>query len=52
MAAIGLGVIVLLIALVLSAMPNKTYRCDRCGFETYDKTTAIGHEKEEIHKCS
>lgn len=51
MAAIGLVVIILLIALVLSAIPNKTYRCQRCNFETNDETTAIGHEKQEVHKC-
>ncbi len=51
MALIGLGVVVLFVVLMLSGLPNKTYRCQRCGFETNDETTAIGHEKQEVHKC-
>lgn len=50
-AAIGLLVIVVLIALALSALPNKKYTCSRCGYETHDEVMAAGHEKiENQHK--
>lgn len=50
-ALIGLGVIILFIVLVLSALPNKKYTCSKCGFETLDETTAAGHTAtENTHK--
>jgi hypothetical protein len=51
MALIGLGIVGLFVWAILSGLPNKTYRCQRCNFETNDETTAIGHEKREVHKC-
>lgn len=47
MALLGLGVVVLFVWALLSALPNKKYTCSKCGYETYDEVNAAGHEKIE-----
>jgi hypothetical protein len=47
MALIGLGVVGLFVVALLSGLPNKTYRCTKCGYETNDEVMAAGHTASE-----
>lgn len=51
MAWIGLIVVVLFIALVLSCLPSHKYRCPECGYSTPWRQDAAGHNMlHSLHK--
>jgi hypothetical protein len=43
MALIGLIVVVVFILAVLSCLPKQTYRCPECGWSTWNREEAAGH---------
>lgn len=43
MAILGLVVVGALIWAVLSCLPKQTYRCPECGWSTWNREEAAGH---------